>query len=163
MYLSDNGNTPPEEWELPLQTTLDEEAEAQLDELVGQSVLSLSVWTEPLVDTLGEELRLDEFDELEEVVDIDLYFENHRVLELYSAMVYRSEDEPNVQGLQRITELLSRLVEEGIQLVEIAEEAESGAPIFIFESLKRGETLLIVADGWIVDTWDTLPEEDELE
>ena len=97
---------------------------------------------------------------LKSVVDVDFYFEDNLLLELYSAMVYESEDSPFVRGVERIARLLTNAVERGIRLVEIAEEEESGAPIFIFEETEGDRELLVVADGWIVDTWDELPEEE---
>jgi len=72
----------------------------------------------------------------------------------------KSEDEPYVAGIDHITRVLTRAVEQGIRLVEIAEEAESGAPIFIFEDIEGEGSLLVVADGWILDTWEALPGEE---
>ena len=165
MSVSTNGNGSGEEVGIPVETELDDEMLAQLDALLGEPVVSMTLWTEPLLATVVEELPEEErtpedMDALESVVDVDFYFENHKLLELYSAMVYRSEDEPYVEGLQQITSLLTQRVEKGISLVEIAEEAESGAPIFIFEDVEGEGSLLVVADGWLLDTWETLPEEE---
>ncbi|NPA91819.1 MAG: hypothetical protein GXO55_10300 [Chloroflexi bacterium] len=160
--LSDN-HRDEEEWGLPFATELDEEIEAQLDNLVGKTVVSLSLWTEPIITALSEELPPEMLEDLGDVVDIDFYFEDHHLLELYSARIYPDENAPPLEGLQRIAETLTRHVERGLRLAEIAEEAETGVPIFIFTPLHDDQELLVVADGWIVDTWDTLPEEEELD
>ncbi len=161
MHIPPNGKHSSAEEEFPLKIDLDEEALVQLDALLDKMVLSMTLWTQPLAAALGEELSPEEREMLESVVDVDFYFEDNYLLELYNAMVYRSEDEPYVAGINRITDLLTRAVEQGIRLVEIAEEEESGAPIFIFEEMEGEGELLIVADGWIVDTWESLPEEEE--
>lgn len=160
MHIPPNGRHSQNEEDFPLQVDLDEEAFVQLDALLDRMVLSMILWTEPLATALSEELSPEERDMLESVVDVDLYFEDNYLLELYNAMVYESEDEPYVAGIDRITKLLTRAVEQGIRLTEIAEEAESGAPIFIFEKVKDEGELLVVADGWIIDTWTSLPEEE---
>ncbi len=168
MTASSNGNGPPDDVDLSLETLLDEEQLLQLEELIGQLVLSVTLWTEPLAATVAEELSDEELadEELESsesVIDLDLYFEDSDLLELYSAMIYPSEQEPYVQGLRQIRSLLSERVHRGMQLVEIAEEEDTGVPIFIFESAPGTETLLIAADAWLLDTWDILPEEEDLE
>ena len=160
MHVPTNGKTPSDGDILPLQTDLDEEALVQLDALVGKVVLSMTLWTEPLALMVEEDLPPEARDVLKNVVDVDFYFEDHLLLELYNAMVYESEDEAYVKGMDRIARLLIEAVEKGVRLVEIAEEAESGAPIFIFEGTREKNTFLIVADGWIVDVWERLPEEE---
>ncbi len=160
MHVPTNGQTPADEELFTLQTDLDEEALVQLDALVGKLVLSMTLWTEPLAQMLEEDIPPEEREVLKSVVDVDFYFEDNLLLELYSAMVYESEDSPFVRGVERIARLLTSAVERGIRLVEIAEEEESGAPIFIFEETEGDRELLVVADGWIVDTWDELPEEE---
>ncbi len=160
MNIQPNGRQAKQDEEFPVQVDLDEEALLQLDALLDKVVMSMTIWTDPLVTALGEELSPEEQEMLESMVDVDFYFEDHYLLELYNAMIYESEDEPYVAGIDRITRVLSRAVEQGIRLVEIAEEAESGAPIFIFEDVEGEGSLLVVADGWLLDTWETLPEEE---
>ncbi len=160
MNIQPNGRQSKNGEDFPVQFDLDEEALLELDALLDKVVLSMTIWTDPLVAALGEELTPEEQQMLESMVDVDLYFEDNYLLELYNAMVYKSEDEPYVAGIDRISNVLSRAVERGIRLIEIAEEAESGAPIFIFEDVEGEGSLLVVADGWIVDTWETLPEEE---
>ena len=161
MNISTNGNGSVDEVSVPIETELDQAALEQLDDLLGKAIISMTLWTEPLVATLADELPPEDMAALESVVDVDFYFEDNKLLELYSAMVYRSEDEPYVEGLQQITDILTREVERGMQLVEIAEEAETHVPIFIFETLDGVESLLVVADGWLLDTWESLPEEED--
>ncbi len=166
MNISSNGHDPSPEMdvnELPLEVELDEESWAQLDDLIGKALLGIALWTEPLAAALADELSEEDRRALESVVDVDLYFEDHMLLELYSAMVYPNEDEEPIEGVDRISETLSRLVARGLHLVDVAEEEETGAPILIFEDFKGGPGCLIVADGWVVDTWEKLPEEEELE
>ncbi len=160
MNIQPNGRQAKQDEEFPVQVDLDEEALLQLDALLDKVVMSMTIWTDPLVTALGEELSPEEQEMLESMVDVDFYFEDHYLLELYNAMIYESEDEPYVAGIDRITRVLTRAVEQGIRLVEIAEEAESGAPIFIFEDVEGEGSLLVVADGWLLDTWETLPEEE---
>ncbi len=160
MNIPSNGKQAENDEEFAIQVDLDEEALVQLDALLDKTVLSMTLWTQPLAASIDEDLSPEEQEMLENVVDVDFYFEDNLLLELYSAMLYESEDEPYVRGIERIADILSRAVEGGLRLTEVAEEAESGAPIFIFEDLAGERELLIVADGWIVDTWDVLPEEE---
>ncbi len=138
---------------LPIHTDLDEESEEQLDELLGSIVLTMALWEEPLVTALGEEAQ----DLAGHLIDLDIYFEDHALLELYSALVFTDDTQPPLSSVNHIADTLARHVEKGIYLGEIAEEEETGAPIFIFHNRKDREVLLILADGWEVDTWDTLP------
>lgn len=143
------------------ETDLDEESLALLEELVGKRVVSLTLWADPLAEAVAEELGEVERHLVEDVlVDVDLYFEENLLLELYNTMVYLDETRPPLEDKGTIARTLRRFVEQGIRLEEVAEEEESGAPIFVFRHLKSDETLLLVADGWIVDTWDALPEEE---
>lgn len=162
---SRNGNQPEPESEmedalLP-ETELDEESLAVLDSLIGKRVVTLTLWADPLAEAVAQELSEIERQMIEDVlVDVDLYFEDNLVLELYNAMVYLAEDRPPLEDKERIAATLRRFVERGIRLAEVAEEEETGAPVFIFEAPQTAETLLLVADGWVVDTWDELPEEE---
>ncbi len=163
---SRNGTHPTPEEELEealfLETDLDEEVIALLDSLLGKRVLSLALWTDPLAQVVADDLEEVERRLLQDIfVDVDLYFEDHLLLELYNTMVYLDETRPPVEDKARVARTLNRFVERGMQLIEIAEEEETGAPIFIFEQPDSGDHLLLVADGWLVDTWDYLPEEEE--
>lgn len=160
MNIPSNGKQAQNDEEFAIQVDLDEEALVELDALLDKTVLSMTLWVQPLAASLEENLPPEDREMLENMVDLDLYFEDNLLLELYSAMLYESEDEPYVSGIERIADILTRAVEEGLRLTEIAEEAESGAPIFIFEDLAGERELLIVADGWLVDTWEVLPEEE---
>lgn len=160
MSISSNGRPPSDEEINFLQTELDDEALAQLDALLDRMVLSMTLWTESLATVLEEDLSPEERRMLESAVDVDFYFEENLLLELYNAMIYESEDEPYVSGIDRIAEVLTQAVEQGIRLVEIAEEAESGAPIFIFEDQEGEHQVLVVSDAWMVDTWEALPDEE---
>jgi len=149
---------PLEPEEFPVETDLDEDALLQLEDAIDRLVLSATMWSEPIVDlALGEEGIPEEE---QEAIDLDLYLEDNLVLELYNAMVYEDEDLPNLVGLRNIANAIVRNVESGIRLLDIAEEEESGAPIFVFESEDGTAGLLILADGWVIDSWETLPEED---
>lgn len=162
---SRNGSQPEPDWEMddaPLpETELDEESLALLDSLIGKRVVTLTLWADPLAEAVAQELSEADRRMIEDVlVDVDLYFEDNVVLELYNAMVYLAEDRPPLEDKNRIAATLRRFVERGLRLVEVAEEEETGAPVFIFETPKTAESLLLVADGWVVDTWDELPEEE---
>ncbi len=152
--MSQTSQPPEEAADLPIHGELDEESEEQLNDLLGRVVLTMALWEEPLVTALEEE----DADLLKDLVDLDVYFEDHALLELYSALVYTDDSQPPVSGVDRIADTLARQVEKGIYLGEIAEEEETGALIFIFHNRKGREVLLILADGWAVDEWDTLPE-----
>ncbi len=151
-----HSSQPPEEpGDLPIHTDLDEESEEQLDDLIGRIVLTMALWEEPLVTALQEEAE----DLAGDLVDLDIYFEDHALLELYSVLVFTDDSQPPLSGVHHISNTLARLVEKGIYLGEIAEEEETQAPIFIFHNRKGREVLLLLADGWSVDEWDTLPNE----
>lgn len=160
MYVPTNGNNLssgrdfPEEF--PLETELDEAALARLDSALGRLVLSATLWAEPIVEAVLEEVV-----EGEDVVDLDLYLEGNVLLELYGAVLYEDEASPHLRGLEIIANSLTRHVERGTRLVEIAEEEETGAPIFIFEDEETGAEMLILADGWVLDSWETLPDEED--
>ncbi len=159
--LNGHGNVP-DDWdeEFFVETDLDDNALAWLDTLVGKRVVSLALWVDPIVEAIAAQLEEDLGDLGEGVVDVELYFEDNLVLELYSVLVYPDETAPPLTDKNRIARLLERYVERGIHLAEVAEEEETGAPIFIFEQPDTRETFLLVADGWIVDEWDQLPEEE---
>ncbi len=163
---SRNGTHPTSEEELDdalfLETDLDDEVTALLDSLVGKRVLSLALWADPLAQAVIDDLEEVERHLVQDMlVDVDLYFEDNLLLELYNTLVYLDESRPPIEDKERVARTLNRFVEQGIHLVEIAEEEETGAPVFIFEQPETGDHLLLVADGWLVDTWDYLPEEEE--
>ena len=155
--MSDNGkDTPIEEpEEMPEETAytmLDDERREELDAMIDLKVLGieLEVWDEEEEDP-GEEPTL---------FDCDLFLEEGQALELYAAVAYPDPEGEPVKGADPIFEVVGKLVDDELALLEYQQADEEGGLLLAFG--KDEEVLLVVlANEWLVSEWETDEEEEE--
>jgi len=155
--MSDNGkDTPVEEPEEMLEETaytmLDDERREELDAMIDLKVMGieLEVWDEEEEDS-GEAPTL---------FDCDLFLEEGQALELYAAVAYPDPEGEPVKGADPIFEVVGKLVDDELALLEYQQADEEGGLLLAFG--KDEEVLLVVlANEWLVSEWETDEEEEE--
>jgi hypothetical protein len=155
--MSDNGkDTPIEEpEEMPEETAytmLDDERREELDAMIDLKVMGieLEVWDEEEEDS-GEAPTL---------FDCDLFLEEGQALELYAAVAYPDPEGEPVKGADPIFEVVGKLVDDELALLEYQQADEEGGLLLAFG--KDEEVLLVVlANEWLVSEWETDEGEEE--
>jgi hypothetical protein len=142
------------EGEEDLYTELDDDRRAELNEMVNLKVLGLELWEE----SLGDEEE-DEPVKPEERVffDCDLYLEDNQALELYVASVYPSAKDEPLAGMDAIFDIVGRLADEGMELLDYGEADEEGGLALAFGKGEQVE-MVLVCGAWMVSDWE--PEEE---
>jgi hypothetical protein len=157
--MSDNGRENPieeieEMEEMPEETAytvLDDERREELDSMLDLKVLGmeLEVWDEDEEDS-GEEPSL---------FDCDLFLDEGQALELYAAVAYPDPEGDPVKGADPIFEVVGRLVDDEMVLVEYQQADEEGGLLLAFG--KDDEVRLVVlANEWMVSEWEGDDEEE---
>jgi hypothetical protein len=135
-------------------TELDDDRRAELDELVDVRVTGVELYEDSLGDEDGEEIAAGE----REFFDCDLFLENNLALELYVTLAYPDPEGEAVTGLDAIYEVVGRLADENLALLEYDQADEEGGLVLAFGRGEQTE-LVLVANAWMVSEWE--PEEEE--
>lgn len=162
--LSENGNG----GESFINTTVSDELYDELAELEGLQVVGAALWEDSLSDTPdGEEDAEDEGDEPVEIidpesrqfVDMDIYLDENVQLELYEVALYTSLDEDPIIGLTAIGTLLSKEIEAGLWLEEVAVDEDE--QLVLVMTRQHEPRFYLNVGGWSTTEWDELPEDEE--
>jgi hypothetical protein len=155
--MSDNGkDTPIEEpEEMPEETAytmLDDERREELDAMIDLKVMGieLEVWDEEEEDS-GEAPTL---------FDCDLFLEEGQALELYAAVAYPDPEGEPVKGADPIFEVVGKLVDDELALLEYQQADEEGGLLLAFGKDEEVR-LVVLANEWLVSEWETDEEEEE--
>lgn len=143
---------------MDLHTEVTEQELKVLQALEGKQLASLTLWAESLA--YAEETEDETPEEDRYFFDCDLYFANHQLLELYGASLYVDPDQDPIQGMDLITEMLADITEDGGTLSEVARDEEDGLVLVL---ASNDSSLVVAVSGWVLDTWDELPEFEEEE
>jgi hypothetical protein len=149
-----NGHEPWDGEEHAIQTDLDPVLLAQLQMLEGKRVQGLALWQDSIAD---EEMEEEATEENRVFVDFDLYLEGQNLLEVYAATVYRSVDDEPMVGLPAIANALGQMAEDRAVLSQVTTDDEDGL-VLVFTT--QDDEILIAPSGWVLGSWDELPEED---
>jgi len=155
--MSDNGkDTPVEEPEEMLEETaytmLDDERREELDAMIDLKVMGieLEVWDEEEEDS-GEAPTL---------FDCDLFLEEGQALELYAAVAYPDPEGEPVKGADPIFEVVGKLVDDELALLEYQQADEEGGLLLAFGKDEEVR-LVVLANEWLVSEWETDEVEEE--
>ncbi len=143
----------PGEEDEDLYTELDDDRRAELDEFVGLHVAGLELWETSLGDDEADEPVTPENRAL---FDVDLLFEGGMALELYVAAIYPDPDGDPVTGLDKIYEVIGKLSDDEMLLLDFDEADDDGGLALAFGKGEQTQQV-IVAGAWMVSEW----EEDE--
>ena len=164
---SRNGKKPTKEM-AELYTSVPNDLYDELAELEGQTVTRVVVWEESLIEELAEQLAVDaeEFDIAAQkaagtrtAFDLDLYVEGGLYLELYATFCYPTLDSDPLQGFNETQGLIARLVDEGLELDEVAVDEDDQLVLVLISSEESEEmddaqpALYLVVSGWSIDAW----------
>jgi hypothetical protein len=161
--LSANGNGA----EPFINTTVTDELYDELAELEGLQVMGAALWEDSLSDTdadseAGESDEADEEvvdPETRQFVDMDLYLDENIQLELYEVALYTSLDEDPVMGLTAIGTLLSKEIEAGLWLEEVAVDEDE--QLVLVMTRQHEPRFYLNVGGWSTSEWDELPDDEE--
>jgi hypothetical protein len=138
---------------------LDDDRQAELNEIVGLKVLGIELWEESIAD---EEEEQPPAAEERVFVDCDVYFDDNVALELYVAAVYPDPDGDPVMGVDNVFGAVGRLADDHLELVDFgpADEEEGGIAL----AFGHGDNveMVVVAQAWMVTDWEP-DEEDDLD
>jgi hypothetical protein len=155
--MSDNGRDSPfEEPEEMLEeevtyTVLDDERREELNAMIDLQVLGieLEVWDEDEQDS-GEEPTL---------FDCDLFLDEGQALELYAAVAYPDPEGDPVKGADPIFEVVGKLVDDELALLDYQQADEEGGLVLAFGKDEEVR-LVVLANEWMVSEWEADVEED---
>jgi hypothetical protein len=155
--MSDNGRDSPfEEPEEMLEeevtyTVLDDERREELNAMIDLQVLGieLEVWDEDEQDS-GEEPTL---------FDCDLFLDEGQALELYAAVAYPDPEGDPVKGADPIFEVVGKLVDDELALLDYQQADEEGGLVLAFGKDEEVR-LVVLANEWMVSEWEADSEED---
>ena len=162
--LSANGNGA----EPFINTTVTDELYDELAELEGLQVMVAALWEDSLSDTdeaaAEEEEEGDDAVEIidpetRQFVDMDLYLDENLQLELYEVALYTSLDEDPIMGLTAIGALLSKEIEAGLWLEEVAVDEDE--QLVLVMTRQHEPRFYLNVGGWSTSEWDELPEDEE--
>jgi len=138
-----------------LYTELDDDRRAELNEMLGLTVLGIELWDE----SLGDEEDAEPVQPEDRVFfDCDLYLEDNLALELYVAAVYPDPDKDPITGMDAIFDVVGRLADDKLALIDYGEADEEGGIALAFG---KGDDvkLVVVASAWMISEWE--PDEEE--
>jgi hypothetical protein len=136
-------------------TVTDELYDELVEQVTDQRVVGLAVWEESLAD--DPEAGPTPADQ-RDIFDLDLYVENHNYMELYGVQIYRDPESDPLQGLEQTGKMLSKLVEDGVWLEEVAVNEIDELVLILAQ--RHEPCLYLSVSGWTLEQWDNLPEED---
>ena len=140
-----------------LYTELDDDRRTELNEMLGLPVLGIELWE----DSLGDEEDAEPVKPEERVFfDCDLYLDNNQALELYVAAVYPDPEKDPLTGMDTIFDVVGRLADEKLELIDYGEADEEGGLALAFGKGDDVE-LVVVASAWMISEWEPEDEEDE--
>lgn len=139
-----------------LYTVLDDERRTELDELVALKVLGLELWEE----SLGDEDEAPVKPEERVFFDCDLYLEGNLALELYAAAAYPDPDGDPVAGMDAIFDVVGRLSDDAMTLVDYGDADDEGGLALAFGRDEKVE-LVLACSAWMVSDWEADDEDDE--
>ena len=154
--MSDNGKDIPieEMEEMPEEeityTLLDDERREELDAMIDLKVLGieLEVWDEDEDDSGGDPA----------LFDCSLFLDEGQALELYAAVAYPDPEGGPVKGADPIFEVVGKLVDDEMVLLDYQQADEEGGLLLAFG--KGDEVRLVVlANEWMVSEWEEGIEE----
>jgi hypothetical protein len=97
--------------------------------------------------------------ESRQFVDMDIYLDENVQLELYEVALYTSLDEDPIVGLTAIGTLLSKEIEAGLWLEEVAVDEDE--QLVLVMTRQHEPRFYLNVGGWSTSEWDELPEDDE--
>jgi hypothetical protein len=137
-----------------LYTELDDDRRAELEEMVGLKVLGIELWEE----SLGDEEEPEPVKPAERVFfDCDLYLDENQALELYVTTAYPDPDKDPVTGVDAIFDVVGKLADDKLELIDYGEADEEGGLALAFGQGEKVK-LVLVASAWMVSEWE--PDED---
>lgn len=142
-----------------LYNELDDDRRAELNEMLGLTVLGIELWEE----SLGDEEDAEPVKPADRVFfDCDLYLADNQALELYVAAAYPDPEKDPVTGMDAIFDIVGRLADDKLELVDYGEADEEGGLALAFG---KGDTveLVIVASAWMISEWDPEEEDEDAE
>ena len=149
-----------------INTTVSDELYDELAELEGLQVVGAALWEDSLSDNPdgeegadGEEAEEAIDPESRQFVDMDIYLDENVQLELYEVALYTSLDEDPVMGLTAIGTLLSKEIEAGLWLEEVAVDEDE--QLVLVMTRQHEPRFYLNVGGWSTTEWDELPEDDE--
>ena len=148
-----------------INTTVSDELYDELAELEGLQVVGAALWEDSLSDTPeGEEGEGAEEVEIidpesRQFVDMDIYLDENVQLELYEVALYISLDEDPIVGLTAIGTLLSKEIEAGLWLEEVAVDEDE--QLVLVMTRQHEPVFYLNVGGWSTSEWDELPEDEE--
>ncbi len=149
-----------------INTTVSDELYDELAELEGLQVVGAALWEDSLSDNPDSEEGADG-EEAEEAidpegrqfVDMDIYLDENVQLELYEVALYTSLDEDPIMGLTAIGTLLSKEIEAGLWLEEVAVDEDE--QLVLVMTRQHEPVFYLNVGGWSTSEWDELPEDEE--
>jgi hypothetical protein len=142
-----------------LYSMLDDDRRAELDELVGLQVAGLELWETSLGDEDADEPVTPEN---RAFFDVDLLFEGGMALELYVATVFPGPDSDPVVGLDGIYEIVGKLSDDELELLDFDQADEDGGLALAFGKGDKTHQV-IVANAWMISEWEESDEDDDEE
>jgi hypothetical protein len=140
-----------------LYTELDDDARAELDDMIGLKVLGLELWEE----SLGDDEEEGPVSPEERVFfDCDLYLEDDLALELYATAAYPDPEGDPAQGMDAIFAVVGKLADDDLELVDYDQADEEGGLALAFGRSDKVE-LVLVASAWTVSEWEAEEEDSE--
>ena len=133
-----------------LYTELDDDRRAELNEMLGLTVLGIELWDE----SLGDEEDAEPVQPEDRVFfDCDLYLEDNLALELYVAAVYPDPEKDPISGMDTIFDVVGRLADDKLALIDYGEADEEGGIALAFG---KGDdvSLVVVASAWMISEWE---------
>lgn len=146
-----------ESMEDDLYTELDDDRRAELSEMLGLKVLGIELWEE----SLGDEEEAEPVKPEERIFfDCDLYLDDNQALELYVTTAYPDPEKDPVVGMEAIFDIVGKLADDKLELVDFGEADEEGGLALAFGHGDQVE-LVLVCSAWMTSEWE--PEEDAAE
>jgi len=140
-----------------LYTELDDDRRTELEEMLGLTVLGIELWEE----SLGDEDEAEPVKPEERVFfDCDLYLDDNQALELYVTTAYPDPDKDPVTGVDAIFDVVGKLADEKMELIDYGDADEEGGLALAFGHGEKVE-LALVASAWMVSEWE--PEEENVD
>ncbi len=137
-----------------LYTELDDDRRAEFSEMLGLKVLGIELWEE----SLGDEEEAEPVKPAERIFfDCDLYLDDNQALELYVTTAYPDPEKDPVVGMDAIFDVVGKLADDKLELVDFGEADEEGGLALAFG---HGDevSLVLVCSAWMTSEWE--PEED---
>ncbi len=140
-----------------LYTELDDDRRAEFSEMLGLKVLGIELWEE----SLGDEEEAEPVKPAERIFfDCDLYLDDNQALELYVTTAYPDPEKDPVVGMDAIFDVVGKLADDKLELVDFGEADEEGGLALAFG---HGDqvSLVLVCSAWMTSEWE--PEEEDAE